>query len=218
MSLWDLSRFSVHGDLQAVFDHQPPQSVLDKITEGDEDDEENIHPDAAGGAGGMGKALFDELNRQFPDIQNAKKRRGSSTQPPMVRRRRRSTKPKRSHLRESESVDDALAKEFASSGDESEDSDGHKKRPHKLTRAERKDSIIDYSGNPTSDVVMQEASARLHKLEESTRRIEQMLVQIMEQAGGDGEDAGDDAEGGDHMDRDNGERELNREIQSGILE
>ena len=207
MYLWDLSRFSVHGDLQAVFDHQPPQSVLDKITE-EEDEDQPAHE-----GGGVGKALFDELNRQFPDIQNAKKRRGSSTQPPMRRRRTRS-KLKKSRLRESESVDDALSKEFASSGDESEESDGHK-RPRKITRAERKDSIIDYSGN--SDIVMQEASARLHKLEESTKRIEQMLAQILEQTSGDA-DADDEPEGGDHANRSDGEGELNREIQAGVLE
>ncbi|KAL9129303.1 MAG: hypothetical protein Q9217_002214 [Psora testacea] len=31
--LWDFSRFSVHGDIQEVFDFEPPRSVLDKVSE-----------------------------------------------------------------------------------------------------------------------------------------------------------------------------------------
>jgi len=33
---WDFSRFSVHGDTQAVFDFEPPQSVLDEMSEEDD--------------------------------------------------------------------------------------------------------------------------------------------------------------------------------------
>lgn len=40
-SLWDFSRFSVHADIQAVFDSDPPQSVLDEICEA----EENPNPE-----------------------------------------------------------------------------------------------------------------------------------------------------------------------------
>ena len=32
LTSWKVSRFSVHGDLQAVFDTEPPQSVLDEIS------------------------------------------------------------------------------------------------------------------------------------------------------------------------------------------
>lgn len=35
LASWKVSRFSVHGDLQAVFDTEPPQSVLDQISQGD---------------------------------------------------------------------------------------------------------------------------------------------------------------------------------------
>ena len=31
-ALWDFSRFSVHGDTQAVFEYEPPQSVLNEIS------------------------------------------------------------------------------------------------------------------------------------------------------------------------------------------
>ena len=36
LSFWDFSRFSVHADIQAVFDSDPPQSVLDEISEAEE--------------------------------------------------------------------------------------------------------------------------------------------------------------------------------------
>lgn len=39
LSFWNFSRFSVHADIQAVFDSDPPQSVLDEISEAGE------HPD-----------------------------------------------------------------------------------------------------------------------------------------------------------------------------
>ena len=37
LSFWDFSRFSVHADIQAVFDSDPPQSVLDEISEAEDD-------------------------------------------------------------------------------------------------------------------------------------------------------------------------------------
>lgn len=33
LAFWKVSRFSVHGDLQAVFDTEPPQSVVDQISQ-----------------------------------------------------------------------------------------------------------------------------------------------------------------------------------------
>lgn len=35
LAFWDFSRFSVHGDTQAVFEFDPPQSLLDEIEEAD---------------------------------------------------------------------------------------------------------------------------------------------------------------------------------------
>ena len=32
LAFWDFARFSVHGDTQAVFEYEPPQSVLNAIT------------------------------------------------------------------------------------------------------------------------------------------------------------------------------------------
>ena len=36
LNFWDFSRFSVHRDIQAVFDSDPPQSILDEISEAEE--------------------------------------------------------------------------------------------------------------------------------------------------------------------------------------
>lgn len=36
LRFWDFSRFSVHADIQAVFDSDPPQSILDQISEAEE--------------------------------------------------------------------------------------------------------------------------------------------------------------------------------------
>ena len=36
LKFWDFSRFSVHADIQAVFDSDPPQSILDEISEAEE--------------------------------------------------------------------------------------------------------------------------------------------------------------------------------------
>ncbi|KAF2086252.1 hypothetical protein K490DRAFT_18055, partial [Saccharata proteae CBS 121410] len=39
-SLWDFGRFSVHGDIQAVFEAEPPQHIVDAIEEEDELEED----------------------------------------------------------------------------------------------------------------------------------------------------------------------------------
>lgn len=36
LKFWNFSRFSVHADIQAVFDSDPPQSILDEISEAEE--------------------------------------------------------------------------------------------------------------------------------------------------------------------------------------
>ena len=36
LAFWDFSRFSVHGDTQAVFAFDPPQSVMDEIYEAED--------------------------------------------------------------------------------------------------------------------------------------------------------------------------------------
>ena len=91
---WDLSRFSVHGDIEAVFDFGPPKSVLDEMSEMEEVHEQagsKIGPsfssaakdganDISGGSGGGGngsiksrrslktKASMNGLADQFTDF------------------------------------------------------------------------------------------------------------------------------------------------------
>ena len=36
LSFWDFSRFSVHGDIQAVFDAEPPTSIFEEVSDQDE--------------------------------------------------------------------------------------------------------------------------------------------------------------------------------------
>jgi len=66
------------------------------------------------------------------------------------------------------------------------------------------DSIIDYSGD--GDSAMQEANARLHKLEEGMQRLESLLLQIL-----DPNNASDEQQA-------EGQAELERQAETGILE
>lgn len=50
IAFWDFARFSVHGDTQAVFEFDPPQSLLDEIEEADNETVSLDH-------GGMGPHL-----------------------------------------------------------------------------------------------------------------------------------------------------------------
>lgn len=131
MCFWDyFGRFSVHGDLQAVFDHEPPQSVLDAIAE--EDDSE-IAPD------GLGKALLADFKSQFTepgtvstDEDSSKNRqdqldgtgtggpsKSKATGPPSSFRRRARRKDSKSS--------ESLRHEFATS-DEDDDSEREENR------------------------------------------------------------------------------------------
>lgn len=206
LSFWDFSRLSVHGDIAAVFDSEPPESVLDAIAEEDPTEE----PD------GIGKSLSDDLHKQLVNDEHgneidrsrakssSSRRRGSSARvsdgPENTARRGagRSQKPARKR-RESQTTD-SLRREFASSGDESQDSESHPQSHRQVTRGERMDSIIDYSGD--GDNTMQEANARLHKLEEGMKRLESLLLQIL--------DSGDASE--------QEAAEVQQEAETGVLE
>jgi hypothetical protein len=57
LKFWDFSRFSVHGDIQAVFDITPPDDLLDQEDEGQDGDGRR--------SSNIGKALSDGFNKQF---------------------------------------------------------------------------------------------------------------------------------------------------------
>ena len=234
MQLWDMSRFSVHGDLQAVFDHEPPREVLDAIAGLDDLD---TAPE------GFGKALLDELNSQFPEGDAVRRRKRSSTFPDhfdfqphhhnqpgnqqsqaQASGKLDSTSPKAKPRPDSPSPpsapslpppsnpqppkppgpqhthSNALRHEFADSGDSSEDGEGHARHPTHLrkikSRAQRKDSIIDYGeGGPAG---MHEAGVRLAALEQGLRRVEGLLGRLvgsLEGARGEGGRGDGDGDG-----------------------
>jgi hypothetical protein len=205
LSFWDFSRFSVHGDIAAVFDTEPPESVLAAIAEEDDAPE------------GIGKFLLEDLHKQVNDDHppvnptSSRSRRGSSalvSDPEETARRvaGRSTRPeaKPSRMRRESQTTASLRREFVDSGDESQDSESHTRLHRKVTRGERMDSIIDYSGD--GDASMQEANARLHKLEEGMKRLESLLLQILDPNTGSEQEAVE------------GQQEVEREAESGILE
>ena len=204
MTLWDFSRFSVHGDLQAVFDITPPDDLLD--------------PDEEDGGGrkqsNIGKLIADGFKTQFglsEDPRNdgaALSSRKLSVNPRDKKRRRRQSSSiaadgSRSRSR-SKSADAKLREEFADSesGDEASDEreSGHPKGHRKLKKGERMDSLIDFSDGSTG---MQEANARLHKMEDSLQRLEELVTQLVNGGSGDSESV---------------ENELRQEEQTGVME
>jgi hypothetical protein len=207
LSLWDFSRFSVHSDIAAVFDTEPPESVLAAIAE---EDDENSAPE------GIGKSLLDDLHRQVNDEHEQAKsnssRRGSSalgsdpedTARKVAKRTRFGGGAKPSWKRRDSQTTASLKREFADSGDDSEDSEGHAKLHRRLMRGERMDSIIDYSGEGDSGI--HEANTRLHKLEDGMKRLESLLLQILDTNDGSEQEAAE------------GRQEVEREAESGILE
>ena len=200
-SFWDFSRFSAHGDIQAVFDIDPPQDVMDAIEEEDDAEEEQSRKKSVNGRmgsvatdGGIGRKIFDDFNNSFgPSLRPSQNpnRRLSSVSPIPQRRKRR----------ESSKSDRKLKEEFHDSADEGEDEADHPKGYKKPKRGERMDSLIDLS---ETNVNMQEANARLHKLESSLERVEAMLAQLVELQDDD-----------NAVDPDEGSEELNEEIETG---
>jgi len=189
MTFWDFSRFSAHGDIQAVFDIEPPQDLLDRINE--EDDVEE------GGRGGrIGKSLIVDFKDSFV-TENGSRRNSSATDG--ARRASLDPKVNKKRRRELKRVD-SLRKEFVDSSEDAENESDYPAGYRKLRRGERMDSIIDYSD--TGNVQMQEANSRLHRLEESIARLETMLAQVLES---------------NASENDEGQLELEREVETGTL-
>ncbi|KIW95524.1 uncharacterized protein Z519_04109 [Cladophialophora bantiana CBS 173.52] len=173
---WALSRFSVHGDIHAVFDIDPPQSVLDKIAE-----EDNLnHSDD------MGILSNTRLQGQFTQL--AEERRASQTidsnrrpsvSPRTKKKDRRDSMAEANARRESQ-VDQKLKNQFRDSSDEGADEGQHPAGYRKPSRRQRIDSLVDLGGD--QDARLLEATARLHKIEDTLEKMEAMLSQLL---GGD---------------------------------
>lgn len=195
-NFWDFTRFKVHGDIQAVFETEPPQSLLDDIAE-----EDDLH-----GVETPGRTLHAALEDQFPGIRNPQRRGESSSRSP--RRSENKTKgklaPGMSAGRSRSSGSDHLKVVFGSPSDES----GRSRESKLKKRTTRMDSIVDYNADGSA---LDEANERLHKLEESVARIEEMLASAIEQRNPG------DREGEDGADSDV-DPSLNQELQTGIHE
>ncbi|KAK5240132.1 hypothetical protein LTS06_012556, partial [Exophiala xenobiotica] len=167
---WAISRFTVHGDIGAVFDIDPPQSVLDRIAE-----EDDLQGDDS-----IGKALSKNLNQGFGVP-------GGSRRPSGVldSNRTRSVDSNKTKQKPEESEGPAnLKKEFADSSDGEDEAD-HPRGYRKPRRGERMDSIVDLNDDDGTNNRLLEANARLHKMEESMARMEAMMAQLLNVDAGD---------------------------------
>jgi hypothetical protein len=185
---WNFSRFSVHGDIQAVFETEPPHSLLEDIAEDDD-----LH-----GREANGRKLHAALEDQFPGIRSP--RHMSPGQSP--RSNRAASNKSAAHWKDSASDKPQVA--FAEHGDDSE----HSRDSKSTNRPARLDSIVDYGPDGSA---MDEANERLHKLEDGMARIEEMLATIIEQRAQADQDMDDDT--GSDVDA-----ALNQEIETGIHE
>jgi hypothetical protein len=194
LKFWNFSRFSVHGDIQAVFETEPPRSVLEDIAE-----EDDLHRTDT-----SGRAVYAALEDQFPGIQSPRHQSpGGSPRSPKAKTKGKPA-TKKAFARRPSSDSDAPQATFGSLSDEAEHSSDQGRMGLKR-RTARMDSIVDYNADGTA---LDEANVRLHKLEESIARIEEMLASVIEQrdqADPDGGDSDVDAA-------------LNNEIQTGIHE
>lgn len=170
---WAISRFSVHGDIHAVFDIDPPQSVLDKIAE---EDDLNHSDDMGILSSSKLRTQFENLSERRPSQGIDPNRRISVNSRVQKKRRRdsRMEEPTKNNTR----ADENLRREFQDSS-EAEDEADHPAGYRKPKKGERMDSIVDLNGDQDSRLV--EATVRLHKIEETMARMEAMLTQLMGQ-------------------------------------
>ena len=161
---WAISRFSVHGDLHAVFEIDPPQSTLDRIAE--EDDFEPGDP--------LGDLTKDTLTGH---ARQASRKNSADVGP--SRRASVNSRLQRKRTKDSK-VSEYLNKEFADSSDDHDEAD-HPTGYRKMRRGQRMDSIADFTDDGGNNRML-EATARLQKMEESMAKMEVMLSQLL---GGD---------------------------------
>ncbi|KAK4939617.1 hypothetical protein LTR10_020117 [Elasticomyces elasticus] len=159
---WEISRFTVHGDIHAVFDIDPPQSVLDSIAE--EDD--------LGHVDRVGRAMRNSLNEGVQEP-SASRRNSQAVE----NDKGTTASPRTRSKKDSDSKPDKSKSEF-------EDSDGANEEDHppgykKMKRTERMDSLVDLNDDDDTNNKLLEANARLHKMEEAMMRMEALLTQLV---------------------------------------
>ena len=169
IAFWDFSYFSVHGNLHAVFEVEPPHNVIVEIAE--EDEEDGGEPEAI-----HGRALHAALDEQFSAISSPRRspHRAAAAKRAAPRPRRRS------------SAHERLAATFvAGSPSERGLSTSRERMVTKMKRKKRMDSIADLASEGSA---MDEANERLQRLEEGLSRIEDMLSRFVGEEEGDKED------------------------------
>ena len=190
MKFWDFTRLSVHSNIHAVFETEPPWSLLEEIAE-----EDDLH-----GTDATGKTLHAALDDQFPGIQTSRHESSSRSPTRPMSKKRGKLAPRKASARRGSSASERLQATFGSPSDESERAWSQKKRPVRM------DSVVDYGPD---GIAMDEANQRLHKLEDSMARIEEMLASVIEQC--------DQVEqGADESADSNVDAALNQEIETGI--
>ncbi|RVX71625.1 hypothetical protein B0A52_03809 [Exophiala mesophila] len=154
---WAINKFSVHGDIRAVFEIDPPQSLLNKISADDDTVdqgaplENSVKDHWDFGVQSRNNSAVPDKPRKVPNIMVTKARRESKTS-------------------------ENLSKEFA---DSDEDNGGLSTGYRGIRRAERKDSMLDL-GNDDRDQRLMEATARLHQMEQTMARVERMISRLLE--------------------------------------
>lgn len=181
LSFWDFSRFSAHGDIAAVFDLDPPQSVLDEIAK-DEDEEQGQ---------GLGKAIKDGFYRQFAlnSVDETSLRDQSAVMSEQ-------SKPELGGRRRTNRKKSSLAEEFADSdsGSDGGDERDHPKGYRKPRKSERIDSLTELDDPNAS---MHEANARLHKMESAMQRLEALVGRLVEAQDDQSNDSDNESEQGE---------------------
>ncbi|KIW66858.1 hypothetical protein PV04_06150 [Phialophora macrospora] len=188
---WAISRFSVHGDIHAVFDIDPPQSVLDKIAE---EDDLNHSDDMGILSSTKLKDQFAHLSeeRRASQVSNASRR--LSVNPRAKKKRRRDSRVENTPKQDSQ-IDRKLNNEFRDS-DEAEDERDAPPGYRKPKKGERMDSLVDLNSDGDRDVRILEALTRLHKIEGAMERMEAMLGQLI-----DGDATSENSEGKEDLEQ-----------------
>jgi hypothetical protein len=167
LAFWDFSRFSVHGDIQAVFDTEPPQSVLDEIAEAEDQ---------------MASSRRPTLDEQFPITVfgvNGRTSRLNSYDSAMGPAEEPGSEAE-SYIRGLSGHGDGWQKQREDSTRLQVPKPSQGPSAHRQSKPARKDSIVDYGVD--SDSALNEANDRLQKLEESVQRIEEMMTKICRRA------------------------------------
>jgi len=179
VELWSLDRFNVHGDIQAVFDEDPPERILAEIDAHDDLHSEIFH-----------RKIAADLDMHFPHYLHEEAVRtahdmGSLRLPqsPYLNRDRGKGASSK------DVIEDArLEAEFPSSSENedprsssaAESSNSRRRREKQRQRPSDFESTSQKATTPSSEKKQNDSlSKHLEKLEKSTQRIEHLLMELV---------------------------------------